>query len=92
MVPHKLYQGLATGRAVVTGDGPGVREVFTGDRDLLLVPRANSEALAAALESLLLDAARREVLGAAGRARALEVATPDAIGRSLAEALEELAA
>lgn len=92
VVPHKLYQGLATGRAVVTGDGPGVREVFTGDRDLLLVPRANAEALAAALESLLLDAARREALGAAGRARALEVATPDAIGRSLAEALEGLAA
>jgi glycosyltransferase involved in cell wall biosynthesis len=91
VVPHKLYQGLAAGRAVVTGDGPGVREVFTGGEHLLLVERGNAEALAAALTGLIGDESRRTALGAAGRARALEVATPEAIGRSLDEALGGLA-
>lgn len=91
VVPHKLYQGLAAGRAVVTGDGPGVREVFSTGDQLLLVERGNAEALAEALAGLLVDDARRAALGVAGRARALEVATPEAVGRSLAVALEGLA-
>ncbi|MFN8588041.1 MAG: glycosyltransferase [Candidatus Eisenbacteria bacterium] len=91
VVPHKLWQGLATGRAVVTGDGPGPREVLEPGRDAVLVPRADAEALAEALQALLLDPARRATLGAAGRARALEIATPDAVGRSFAAALEGLA-
>jgi glycosyltransferase involved in cell wall biosynthesis len=90
VIPHKLYQGLAAGRAVVTGDGPGVREVFTDGEQLLLVPRGNAEALAAALTRLIGDADLRARLGAAARARALEVATPDAVGRTLAAALAEL--
>lgn len=92
VVPHKLYQGLAAGRAVVSGDGPGVREVFTPGEHLLLTPRGEPEALAGALEALIVDAALRERLGAAARARALEIATPEAIGRTLAAALEEVLA
>ena len=38
VVPHKVYQGLAAGRAVVTGDGRGVREVLTPDRDVVAGP------------------------------------------------------
>jgi glycosyltransferase involved in cell wall biosynthesis len=87
VVPHKLYQGLAAGRAVVTGDGPGVREVFEPGRHLLLVPRGDAGALAGALAELLASPGRRLALGAAARERSLEVATADAVGRSLAEAI-----
>ena len=90
VIPHKLYQGMAAGRAVVTGDGPGVREVFTDGAHLALVPRADAEALAATLERLIRDPAECARLGAAARARAFEVATPDAVGRTLADALSEL--
>lgn len=90
VIPHKLYQGLAAGRAVVTGDGPGVREVFADREHVRLVPRGDADALAAALAELITDAAARAELGARARARALEVATPDAIGASLAAALEGL--
>lgn len=92
VIPHKLWQGLAAGRAVVTGDGPGVREVLEDGRHLVLVPRGDAGALADALASLLGSAARRHALGEAARARALEIATPEAVGRSLADALAEVAA
>jgi glycosyltransferase involved in cell wall biosynthesis len=87
VIPHKLWQGLAAGRAVVTGDGEGPREVFTDRVHLRLVPRGDAGALADALAELLASREGRERLGAAGRARALELGTPEAVGRQLAEAL-----
>lgn len=92
VIPHKLWQGLAAGRAVVTGDGPGVREVLEDGAHLALVPRGDAGALADALATLLASDERRAALGAAARARALEIATPAAIGRSLAAAIAEVAA
>jgi glycosyltransferase involved in cell wall biosynthesis len=88
VIPHKVYQGLAAGRAVVTGDGAGLREVFTPDVHLCAVPRGDAGALAGALEALLRDPERRDLLATAGRERALEVATVEQIGRSLVAALD----
>jgi len=87
VIPHKVYQGLAAGRAVVTGDGDGVREVFEPGVELELTPRGDAAALAATLARLIADPREREVLGRRGRARALEVATPERVGRSLLEAI-----
>jgi len=91
VIPHKLWQGLAAGRAVVSGDGEGPREVFEDGVHLKLVPRGDADALAAVLAELVASPDQRERLGAAGRARARELGTPDAIGRQLAEALAGLA-
>jgi len=87
VIPHKVYQGLAAGRAVVSGDGPGVREVFEPERHLVTVPRGDAPALAEALGRLIADPARRARLGAAGSARARELATPERIGRDLIDAI-----
>lgn len=88
VIPHKLYQGVAAGRAVVTGDGDGPREVFADGAHLRLVPRADAGALSEALRGLLRDEGARAELGRRGRERALEVATTERIGYSLREALE----
>ncbi len=90
VIPHKLYQGLAAGRAVVSGDGAGVREVFTHGEHLLLVPRGDAPALAQALAHLIGDASARSTMGARAHARAREVATPDAVGRTLAAAIAQV--
>ena len=87
VIPHKLWQGLAAGRAVVTGDGEGPREVFTDRVHLRLTPRGDAPALAGALAELVTSREQRERLGAAGRARARELGTPAAVGRQLVEAL-----
>jgi len=88
VIPHKLWQGLAAGRAVVTGDGPGPRELFTDGEQLRLVPRGDAAALAEALSELIRDPARRAALGASGKACARAHGHPEAIGRQLDEALQ----
>lgn len=87
VIPHKVYQGLAAGRAVLTGDGPGVREIFEPDVHLMTVTRDQPQAIAEALATLLRDPARRDRLGTRGRERALEVATTEQVGESLHQAL-----
>jgi len=89
VIPHKVYQGLAAGRAVVTGDSPAIREVFTPRIHLWTVPRGDARALAEALASLVRDAALRERIAARGRERAQAVATPEHIGAELRRILEE---
>ncbi len=89
VIPHKVYQGLASGRAVVTGDGEGVREIYAPGEHLVAVPRGDAAALAAALADVIADGALRARLGRSGRDRTLEVATPRRIGEDLADVLEE---
>ena len=89
VVPHKVWQGLAAGRAVVTGEGEGVREWFTPGIHLETATRGEPEALAAVLERMIADAGRRAALAAAGRARALEVGTPDRVAAELVPVLAE---
>ena len=88
VIPHKVFQGLAGARAVVTGDGPGGREVFEAGVHLDLVPVGDPEALSATLAALLRDPGRRRELGRRGRERAMEVGTPRQLGRELREVLE----
>ena len=88
VIPHKVYQGLACGRAVVTGDGSGLREVFEPGRHLVAVPRGDAAALAQALADLIGCPERRAALAKSGRERMLEIGTAERIGRTLVEAIE----
>lgn len=71
-MPKVLLEAAAAGCAVVTCDSTGCREAIlpgvTGD----LVPPRDVPRLAAALESLITDRARRESYGRAGRKLAAE--------------------
>jgi len=88
VVPHKVYQGLAAGRAVVTGLGPGLCEVFAPGTHLAAVPRGDAEALASTLAELIARPERRGELAARGRERAREIGTPERVGESLRAAIE----
>lgn len=71
-MPLALLEGMAAGCAVVGSAVPGVREVLEDGADGLLVPEADAQALADALEHLLRhpdDAAR---MAANARSAALE--------------------
>ena len=59
------------GLPLITTDAPGCREVVTHGVDGLLVPVRDAGALAQAIARLQDDAALRERLGAAARAKAL---------------------
>ncbi|HUV36349.1 MAG TPA: glycosyltransferase [Patescibacteria group bacterium] len=55
VIPNKVYQALAVGRAVVTADTEAVRELFTDGEHLLTVTPGDPAALARAIERLLGD-------------------------------------
>ncbi len=65
VIPTKVYQAAATGRPIITGESPAIREVFTPGTHLLTVPRGDPGALAQALRQLRDDPGRRYVLGGA---------------------------
>jgi len=65
-----LLEAMAAGRPVVASDLPGYRSVVTPDRDGVLVPPGDADALARALRTLLDDPDRRSAMVAAGRATA----------------------
>ncbi|WP_326774219.1 DUF3492 domain-containing protein [Streptomyces sp. NBC_01445] len=71
--PISLVEAMFCGRATVSTDAGAVVEVIGGTG--LVVPPRNPRALAEACVSLLRDPGRRERLGAAARARALELFT-----------------
>ncbi|MEU7483169.1 glycosyltransferase [Streptomyces sp. NPDC042319] len=71
--PRTLVEAMFCGRATVSTDVGAVCEVIGGTG--LVVPPRNPRALAEACTALLSDPARRARLGAAARARALELFT-----------------
>ncbi len=73
--PVTLAEAMFCARATVSTDVGAVREVIGGTG--LVVPPRNPRALAAACVDLLRDPRRRARLGAAARARALELFTAE---------------
>ena len=85
VVPNKIYQGAAAGTAVVTSDTPPQRRAFDGAA--VLVPPADPEALADALERLARDPGAVVRLKAAARARATRDFAPEVVVAPLLDAL-----
>ncbi len=85
VIPNKVYQSAAVGRAIVTGDTPAARDAL-GD-DVVLTPPGDAAALAQALVALAGDPDRVRDLGMAVAARFDRRFAPRAIGAELVELL-----
>ena len=72
-LPVSILEAMAAGLPVVASDVGGVTEAVVDGETGLVVPPGNPDALAAALERLVVDGDLRRRLGAAGRARALRL-------------------
>ena len=68
--PKALVEACAAGRAVVTTDTPGCREIVHAGENGLLVPARDATALAAAIRRLIENPDLRHRMGVAGRVRA----------------------
>ena len=87
VVPNKVYEALASGKPVVTGDSPAAREFLTDEVDCLLCERGNPGALATAIRRLQGDPDLARMLGDNGRRGFQAKASPTVIGRNLVEKL-----
>jgi glycosyltransferase involved in cell wall biosynthesis len=81
VMPNKVYQAMAVGRAIVTADTPAAREVLTDGEDALLVPPGDPEALAEAMRDLASDPERRVRVGANAHRRFTEIGAPQVVAR-----------
>ncbi len=63
VVPNKVVQCAAMGKAVITRDSEAVKRYFTHKENVYLVPPADSNALASAIQELLNIDSLRETLG-----------------------------
>jgi glycosyltransferase involved in cell wall biosynthesis len=77
VVPHKVFEGAASGCAIITAGTPPQRQLL-GDA-ALFVPPGNAEAIAEALRSLAKDRSQVESYRRAAYSRAKEAFHPRAI-------------
>lgn len=68
-VPKALIEAASVGRAIVTTDVPGCREIVVDGLNGLLVPARDAGALADAIDTLLADRDERARMGQAARHR-----------------------
>lgn len=92
-LPNVLLEAMASASAIVASDVAGIPQAIRHDRDGILVPEKDAEALAAAIASLAASEGRRRMLGESARIRALETFNWNLVGerfesvfRSVAEA------
>jgi len=90
VIPNKAFQALATATPLVTADTPAARELLANERDALLVPPGDAEALAAAIRRLATDPVLRRELASRGRGTYETHASEDALGRRWRSLLGQL--
>jgi len=78
-----LLEAMACGTPLVVSDITGFRELIAGGAEAVLVPKDNPLAWARAAGALIDDPARRQVMGAAGLAKAAQFAWPRVAERVL---------
>jgi glycosyltransferase involved in cell wall biosynthesis len=91
-LPKVLLEGAALGRALVTSDVPGCREVVRNRVTGLLVPPRDPKALADALRTLLADPAASDSMGRNASAMAAQRFGVDAINTQTLAIYDELLA
>lgn len=84
-LPRSLLEAAACGRAIVTTDAPGCREIVHDGDNGFLVPVKDVPALIQALLKLIQDPALRQRMGARGRERVIaEFSLEQVITKTLA--------
>ena len=89
-VQNKIYEGLAMGKPVISGDSPTVRAALTHGEHIWLCERDNPESLSEAILLLASDQALCQRLAVQGYSLFQEKYSIKAIGRRLLNHLEEL--
>lgn len=87
VIPCKVFDCMAFGKAILTADTPAARELLKDGETAILVESANPSAIAGAIERMTEEADRLETIGRRARKLYLERCTPAAIGAELLQVL-----
>ena len=90
VVPCKVYDALASGRAVVTGASLAAQRLLGSAGGIEFVPRADPSALATALEGLFREPERTRRMGIENRRTFEARFAPRVLGETLREAIASL--
>lgn len=90
VVPNKVFQSLALGRAVVTADSAAIREFFTPGEHLCVVPPGDADALAQTLLALRDNPAWRRQLARSGARHVHAHFAPQNIAARFVKALSQI--
>jgi glycosyltransferase involved in cell wall biosynthesis len=90
VIPNKVFDALACGRAVVTADTPAARELLHPGGDAWLCEAGSPEAIADAVSTLREDDHLRVAIAERGHARFRESAGIDALAHRLAGIMHEV--
>lgn len=90
VIPNKAYDAIATAKPLISADTPAIRELFTDRENILLCRVADPEDLAAKIRELKNDPILREHIAQGGYRLFQEQATPNIIGKQLADRLTEI--
>ncbi len=82
-LPRTLLEAAACGRAILTTNVPGCRDLVRNDVEGLLVEADDPASLARAMTALADDPARTAEMGVAARNRILQGYTEDAVGSAV---------
>lgn len=89
VIPYKVFDAAAIGRAIITRDSPAIREMFTDGVSALLCPAGDGLALAAAVRRLRDNEDLRLSLAQAAHDVYRRRGCPEAIGGDLAKLLTQ---
>ena len=88
VIPHKVYDALACGVAVITGDTPAARSLLTHEKHAWLIP-PNAEAIAQAIMTMKRNPELRECVAKNGHALFNASCTPERLIAPLIKWLQE---
>ncbi|MDD2778264.1 MAG: glycosyltransferase [Methanocellales archaeon] len=88
-ISEKAFEAIAMKRAVIVGDNPANRELFTNKENALLVEMANADALADAILELRDEEKLREKIAEGGYRIYRDKCSPEVIGREVKEIIEK---
>jgi glycosyltransferase involved in cell wall biosynthesis len=79
-IQNKIFEGLAMGKPVISGDSPAVRKVFENKKHIYLCQRANSQSIAHAIIDLKSNSELRKKLSEEGNKLFLQTFSIQQIG------------
>ncbi len=83
VIPNKVYEYAAMGKAIISADTSALREIFTPEKSITGVPSGNHQALAQSIRLLAQDYRKRRELGAAARGAVVPLCSPEQVKNSI---------